>query len=135
MDETIDFDWADGEQPDPMVHANNFCVRWSGQILPRYSDAYTLTTVSDDGIRVFVDGKKLIDDWTDHGPTEDSGAITFESGKRYDITIEYFQGGATACAKLMWSSAKQAQEVIPTSQLFPPAGTSAQPGPPAGKKK
>jgi hypothetical protein len=118
-----------------MVHAYNFCVRWSGQILPRYSDSYTFTTMSDDGIRVFVDGKKLIDDWTDHGPTEDSGTVSLESGKRYDLTIEYFQGGSTACAKLMWSSPKQAQEVVPTSQLFPPAGTSAPAAPPAGKKK
>ena len=81
-DETIDFEWADGEQPDPAVHANNFCIRWTGQVLPRYSDSYTFTTVSDDGIRVWVDGKKLIDDWTDHGPTEDSGTIALEAGRK-----------------------------------------------------
>ncbi len=131
-DETIDFDWADGEQPDPAVHANNFCIRWSGQLLPRFSDSYTITTVSDDGIRLFVDGKKLIDDWTDHAPTEDSGTITLEAGRKVDILIEYFQGGNSACAKLMWASGKQAQEVIPASQLFQPA---AAPAPPAAGKK
>jgi len=117
------------------VHAYNFCVRWSGQLLPRYSDSYTITTVSDDGIRLSIDGKKVIDNWTDHGPTEDSGTVTLESGKRYDILIEYFQGGSTACAKLLWSSSKQAQEIIPASQLFPPAGAAAPPASPAGKKK
>ena len=135
LDETIDFDWAEGEPPDPAVHAYNFCVRWSGQLLPRYSDSYTITTVSDDGIRLSIDGKKVIDNWTDHGPTEDSGTVTLESGKRYDILIEYFQGGSTACAKLLWSSSKQAQEIIPASQLFPPAGAAAPPASPAGKKK
>jgi outer membrane protein assembly factor BamB len=130
-DETVDFDWADGEQPDPAVHANNFCIRWSGQLLPRYSDSYTFTTVSDDGIRLFVDGKKLIDNWTDHGPTEDNGTITLEAGRKVDLTIEYFQGSNSACAKLMWASGKQAQEVVPASQLFQPAAAAA----PAGGKK
>jgi outer membrane protein assembly factor BamB len=131
-DETIDFDWADGEQPDPAVHANSFCIRWSGQLLPRYSDSYTFTTVSDDGIRMWVDGKKLIDNWTDHGPTEDNGTIALEAGRKVDLTIEYFQGASTACAKLMWASGKQAQEVVPASQLFQPAAAAAAPA--SGKK-
>lgn len=52
---------------------------------------WKLTTLSDDGVRVSVDGKLVVENWTRHGPTRDSGALTLPSGKTVEIVVEYFQ--------------------------------------------
>ena len=64
-DPTVDFDWADGA-PDPQVQADNFSVRWSGQLMAPVTGSYTFTTTSDDGVRLYVNGQLVIDNWTDH---------------------------------------------------------------------
>ena len=65
-DATVDFDWASAS-PDPAVQADNFSVRWSGQVQAPVTGTYTFTTASDDGVRLYVNGQLLIDNWTDHG--------------------------------------------------------------------
>ncbi len=51
------------------IGADTFSVRWSGQVSPRYSQTYTFSTTSDDGVRLWVNGALLIDQWNDHAPT------------------------------------------------------------------
>lgn len=119
-DPVIDFAWEDNaEVPDPAVPHDNFCVRWSGQVQPTVSDTWTFTTLTDDGVRLWVDGKQIIDQWSDQAATEVNGTAVLEAGKRYDIRMEYYQGGSAAVARLMWSCSKVDREVIPASQLFP----------------
>ena len=48
------------------MQADNFSVRWSGQVLAPVTGTYTFTTTSDDGVRLYVNGQLLIDNWTDH---------------------------------------------------------------------
>lgn len=87
-DRGIDFDWT-GSLPDPrMPPAQPFSVRWLGKVRPRYSEAYTFYTASDDGVRLWVDGRLLISNWTIHGDTEDTGQITLKAGHEYDIKLE-----------------------------------------------
>ena len=57
-DATVDFDWA-GAAPDPAVQADNFSVRWSGQVMAPVTGTYTFTTTSDDGVRLYVNGQLL----------------------------------------------------------------------------
>ncbi len=52
------------------------------------SDAYTLRTISDDGVRVWVDGQLVIDRWTHHESTVDHATI---GGGRHDVRVQYFQ--------------------------------------------
>ncbi|MGI9646481.1 MAG: Ig-like domain-containing protein, partial [Ilumatobacteraceae bacterium] len=118
-DPVIDFNWGSGS-PDPAIGSNTFSVRWTGLIEPLYSETYTIYTVSDDGIRVWIDGQLVIDSWIDQAPTEHSGIIALQAGQRYDIDIEYYENGGGAVARLLWSSASQPKGVVPASQLFPP---------------
>ncbi|HZF00108.1 MAG TPA: PA14 domain-containing protein [Planctomycetota bacterium] len=123
-DATVDFSWGAGS-PDASVGADTFSVRWTGTIQPQYSETYTFYTVSDDGVRLWVDGQLLIDHWDEHGSVEDSGSIALGAGQGYALKLEYFENGGDAVAKLMWGSAHQAKGTIPSSQLFPaPAGTA-----------
>ena len=120
-DATIDFDWGGGS-PDPAIGPDTFSVRWTGRVKPRYSETYTFYTVSDDGVRLWVNGVQVINNWTDHPPTENAGTIALAADQLYDITMELFENGGGATARLSWSSPSQAKEVVPASRLFPPAG-------------
>lgn len=118
-DASVDFDWGSGS-PASGVGADTFSVRWTGTLTPQYSQAYTLYTRSDDGIRVWLDGTLIIDNWTDHAPTENSGVTkVLEAGKAYPIQIDFYENGGGAVAKLSWSSASQAKEIVPSSRLAP----------------
>ncbi|MEL6106236.1 MAG: DUF4347 domain-containing protein, partial [Planctomycetota bacterium] len=127
VDSTIDFDWATAA-PLTGMGADTFSVRWTGQIEPLYSEEYTFQTVSDDGVRLWVDGQLIIDEWNDHAATEHTGTISLNAGQLYDIRMEFYENGGQAVAQLSWSSASQVLEVIPQSQLYaatptdPPVG-------------
>jgi hypothetical protein len=121
IDPTVDFAWA-GAAPDPAVPATDISVRWTGTVVPLYSEVYTFFTASDDGSRLWVDGQLLVDQWRDQGVTEVGGVTSapLVAGKKYVIVMEFYQGGGGSGAFLRWQSASQAKEIIPESRLLPP---------------
>jgi hypothetical protein len=123
---TIDFDWGTGS-PDPLINTDRFCVRWTGQVEPLYSQNYTFATTSDDGVRLWVNGQKLINNWTLHAPTTNTGSITLTANQKYDVLMEYFELTGGAVARLRWASPSQPQEIVPTAQLYPAAAALQQP--------
>ena len=79
--------------------------------------------LSDEGVRVWVDGQLLIDDWTPHVRRFQSGTIALAAGQKYDIRVDYFELSGVAQIELSWSSASQPLEIIPAENLFEsPAG-------------
>src|SRR5262249_802748 len=88
----------------------------------QYSETYTFYTESDDGVRLWVNGQLLVDNWTDHAPTENSGTIALVAGQKYDIKMEFYENGGGAGAHLLWSSASTATQAVPTSQLYVAGG-------------
>jgi len=101
----------------------DFSVRWTGLVEPPSSETYTFTTTSDDGVRLWVNDQKLIDNWTDHTAKEDSATIALEKGKKVALVMEYYQGGGGAVARLSWSSPSLKKQIIPKERLFLPDGT------------
>lgn len=97
--------------------ASDFAVRWSGFLTSPTTGRYTLSTIADDGVRVKVDGKLLIDQWRGRGATEDTTDIELEPGKRVPITIEYFQGGGQCSMSLGWYPPGQPRSIIPGNML------------------
>ncbi|MBI4325651.1 MAG: hypothetical protein HY674_10355, partial [Chloroflexi bacterium] len=126
LDAAVDFNWGSGS-PDPAVAADSFSVRWTGLVEPRFSETYTFYTVTDDGVRLWVNGQLLVNDWTDHPPAERSGTITLINGVQYDILMEFYENGGGASAQLLWSSPSQPKQVIPSGQLTPTVLTNLQP--------
>ncbi len=118
IDATVDFDWGGGS-PDPSISVDDFTVRWTGALQPQFSQTYTFYTKTDDGVRLWVDGQLLIDEWVDQGPTEWSGTISLNAGQKYSITMEYYENGGGASAQLSWSSPSLAKSIIPQIQLYP----------------
>jgi hypothetical protein len=119
VDPTVDFAWGTAAAPAPAVKADNFSVRWTGRVQAPVSGSYRFTTVSDDGIRLWVNGQLLIDNWTSHAPTTNtSAAISLSAGVKYTITLEYYEKTGGATIRLQWSYTGQALQVIPQSRLF-----------------
>ncbi len=133
IDPVIRFWWDQGS-PDPRIVPNEFSVRWTGQVEAVYSEEYTFHTITDDGVRLWVDNVLLIDHWDDQGPTEHRGTALLQAGERYDIRLEYYENRGGAVAQLDWSSPSQPRQTIPASRLYPPfpvasveAGSAAAP--------
>jgi hypothetical protein len=120
IDPAINFDWAYGA-PDPTVGVDNFSTRWTGQVVPRYSETYTFYTQADDGVRLWINDQLLVDNWTMQAVTEKQGQIALTAGQPATIRLEFYEGGSHAVVKLLWSSASQAKEIIPQSQLLQPS--------------
>ena len=118
-DALLNFDFSGDKGPFPGIGPQDFSVRWTGQIQPPLSDTYTLTTVSDDGVRVWLDGKLLIDDWTAHSPANDTAVVRLEGGRKYPLKIEYFNGYGGGTFQLYWAGECHRKERVPTAQLSP----------------
>jgi hypothetical protein len=128
-DGVVNFDWGSGS-PDASIGADGFSVRWTGQVQAQFSETYTFTTTSDDGIRLWVNGVQVVNNWTDHAPTDNSGTIALTAGQKYDLKLEYYENGGGAVAKLLWSSPSTSKQVIPQSQLYPASSGGSPPPPP-----
>ena len=117
IDPTIDFNWGDPGSPDPSVNVDNFTVRWTGMIEVPASANYTFHTQTDDGVRLWVGGQQIINNWTDHSDTHDSGDISLAAGRQYEIILEYYENGGGAICQLSWESSAIAREAIPSQYL------------------
>ena len=104
--------------------STSFSIKYSGKVKPLISGNYTFITNSDDGVRLWINGKKLIDNWENHGPTFDYASIELEGGKTYDLIMDYFQGGGEATIQLLWENSQLTKEIIPTKNLFSANNTS-----------
>ncbi|MBI2835280.1 MAG: hypothetical protein HYX76_12720, partial [Acidobacteria bacterium] len=118
VDPIVDFDWGK-KSPDPSLPADGFSIRWSGELVPRFSETYTFYATTDDGVRLWVDGVLLINDWTKRGKKELKKTMALSSGKPYSIVMEFANFEGNAIAKLSWSSRSESKKIIPQSQLFP----------------
>jgi large repetitive protein len=100
--EAVNFDWGTAS-PGAGVPVDNFSVRWTGTVRAPTTGSYRFRTVSDDGVRLWVNGQQLINNWTVHSPTTDTSvSINLVAGQSYTITMEYFERSGGAVARLQW---------------------------------
>jgi len=107
--------------PAPSIAPTTYSVRWTGKVKPSFSEAYTFHTTADDGVRLWVNHRLVIDDWQTHKPLERSGTVALEANRRVDIQLEYFNKRGAGSVQLWWSSASQPKSVVPTNRLYPEA--------------
>ena len=133
-DQTVNFpNWWTAE---PSLYHKAFSIRWTGSIRPRYSEEYTFFTDADDGVRLWIDGKLLVNNWSDHPNSENGGKIALQAGRVYSVQMEYYENGiGEAGIKLGWVSPSQEREIIPSTLLSSPpvAHLAPPPAPPHPK--
>ncbi|HEY2961107.1 MAG TPA: glycoside hydrolase family 3 C-terminal domain-containing protein [Pyrinomonadaceae bacterium] len=101
IDREVNFDWG-MTNPAPVIPADDFSARWTGKLVPTMTGKYRFGAIADDGVRVYLDGKLIAEDWTEHAPATVTGEVTLEAGKSYDIKMEYYESKIGAVAKLVW---------------------------------
>jgi len=128
VDSTVDFYFGTGS-PSPLISSNTFTARWVGQVQALGDDTYTFLTTSDDGVRLWINGQLLVDNWTSHPPTTNSGSISLSGVQKYNLLMEYFENTGGSVAKLYWTNASGGivYEAVPASQLYPGSATPTQP--------
>jgi beta-glucosidase len=114
IDAQIGFRWDRGAPTDDLaargeiaadraLASDNFSVRWTGQLLPPVSGQYELHVAANDGFRLMLDGKTLLDDWRDVPRLRgDHVVVALEAGKAYDLRLEYFETERDAEVRLAW---------------------------------
>lgn len=100
-DRNINFEPAN-QAPDPFLPASPMSIRWTGKLVPTVSGEYVLSFTSDDGVRVWLDGKLIIDDWGTHPRRDSKAVVSLEKGRSYDLKAEYFDGGGDCIARMNW---------------------------------
>ena len=128
VDSTVAFDWG-WAAPAPGVPADGFFVRWTGELEPVLGGEHRFTVGSDDGVRLYVDGQLLIDNWRWQDLTYRSAGIDLEAGRHVPVVLEYFDGVLDAEVSLVWEHAFLPQGPVPTWALYPTDGEPI--GPPA----
>ncbi len=84
--------------------AENFSARWTGFFTPTESGTYQLGMRADDGFRLWIDGKLVVEDWTTHGISTKTADIKLEKGHKYGLKAEYFQETGDAIAQMVWTT-------------------------------
>jgi uncharacterized protein YjdB len=120
LDSTVDYNWAIGSAP--LGVGDNFSVKYEGYILADYSEDYIFCTDSDDGLRLYIDGVLVIDDWTDHATREGcTTPIALTAGNKHSVKLEFYEKGGYAVIRLKWRSSSQTsdlKQVIDQRHLF-----------------
>jgi glucose/arabinose dehydrogenase len=117
-DRTIHFDWGTSS-PGTGIPADGFSVRWLGRLQGQFNDTYTLHLTAAGGVRLFIDGQLLINDWSPSGAGERTATLKLNAGQAYSIRVDYRHGTGPAGIELEWSSPRTPRSPIPRSQLYP----------------
>ncbi len=116
-DPGINLNWG-AAAPDPKVPAENFSVRWTGELEVPFTSSWTFTANCDDCVRLWVNDQLLFDKWDQQSGVEWFGIIDLVAGQKYSVVMEYYENTGDARAILYWSSPSwltpyQPKQIIP----------------------
>jgi hypothetical protein len=98
-DQKIDFDWGSASAS-PGLPTDNFAVRWTRNV--HFSGrTYRFHAYVDDGVRLWVDDRLVIDAWYDHGPHEVTGDLAIVRGW-HPVKVEYYEHNGDARIHMWW---------------------------------
>lgn len=97
--------------------SDEFSARWTNTVTPSESMTAQLAVNSDDGVRVLVDDRVVLDRWNERGSTTDLVALPLKAGKKVKITVEYFEAAGEATVQIGLSSGNSAFSEPATKDL------------------
>jgi predicted phage baseplate assembly protein len=122
-DATVNFNFGTAK-PDPSVTSGVYTIRWDGWVYAPAAGTYTFYTLSPNGVRLWVNGVLLINNWVmPPNPVEQQGSIqlgsTFAPATKFDIKLEFQNAGGTGSIQLWWLGPGIPKQIIPASRLYP----------------
>lgn len=115
-DYEVDFDFGH-RSPDAIIVEDNFSIRWVGFVRIDHAGTYKFQTLSDDGVRLWVAGRRVINNWGDHAATHNSGKIYLKEG-HHPLRLDFYEHGGVALIKLFWSGNGFPMEIISSANLY-----------------
>ncbi|MEO1430375.1 MAG: DUF4347 domain-containing protein [Cyanobacteria bacterium J06632_19] len=113
-------DWGAGTPEISGVRNDDFALRWMGYIYADKTGEYKFYEKSDDGVRLWVNNKNIIDKWNRSGFDEENvGSIYLEADKWYPIQMDYFEWDGNAAIELKWQPPDESKADIPSNKLIP----------------
>jgi serine/threonine protein kinase len=116
----VDAEWVDAPLKD--VPRDNFSVRWSGAIRANVTGPHIFQGVRDNGLRLTINGRRIIDEWNPRWGDYKSEPIQLLKDKWYPIEIEFFDADGRAMLTLEWKPPYGPPELVPTECLRPTLG-------------
>jgi len=101
-DGAVNFHWT-LSSPDKTINNGFYSARWTGQIHSPQSGAFKIGLEGNDGFRLYLDNKLIIDQWQKQTYSTRLADFQFEKDKRYDIRIEFYEPIGNAHLKLIWN--------------------------------
>lgn len=102
IDAELGFNWS--SSPGEGVNADGFSARWTGYVKPDRSFDGWIAISSDDGMRVWIDDRLVVDNWRKGATVIETARMEFRAGREYLIKIEMWEGGYGARAELRWNA-------------------------------
>ncbi|MFJ3583308.1 LamG-like jellyroll fold domain-containing protein [Streptomyces sp. NPDC090127] len=128
LDPQINFSGLTGTFQSLTGRAEHTTARWTGRIEAPATGDYTFHGIGDNGFRLFVDGKPVIDHWVpDWDKEQNSAPIRLTAGEEHDFRLEMFQDVGGANMFLRWSTPAMAKQLVPESAFTPPADFEVHP--------
>jgi hypothetical protein len=120
---TIDFNWG-LFSPAASIPVDSFTARWTGSIMPTFTELYTFSATAAGGVRIWVDNELILNQWFEHAESESVGFRELEAGSVYNLRVEFFESTGTASIRLQWSSSSMPKQLVRFQNS--PDGTAAQ---------
>jgi PKD repeat protein len=117
----VDFSSTNATSPVPgTIQPTTFSAEWTGKFKCDNDNICTFSTFSDDGVKLWVDGNLIIDNWTDHPPTYDAATPINLTTGFHTIKLDYFQNGGKSVIRLYWQNNTNftSRWPMPSSHLF-----------------
>ena len=124
VDKTIDVESTTDAWPKTEL-VDHFYIRWTGKLHAPKNGNYTFFLESDDGSRLFLDGKQVIDNGGLHGMEEKSGEIQLTEGE-HAIKVDFFENDGDAGCRFFWQPPGKEKEIVPSSVLSSLAAAAAE---------
>jgi len=102
IDQEVNFHWT-LFGPDNTLAATQYSVRWTGKLKSPLTGNYKIGLEGNDGYRLYINNKLVIDNWQKQTYQLQSTGFYFEKGKQYDIKIEFYETTGNAHIKLVWN--------------------------------
>jgi len=117
IEDRIEHYWGEGAIVGSLRDAVS--ARWTADLEIAIADTYTFITTSDDGVRLWLDGKLLIDNWTGHGPMDDYSRPVELAPGIYSLRLEWYDLQMGATLQLWWQTPSTGRQIIPAGPLQP----------------
>jgi beta-glucosidase len=103
VDQRVDFGWT-LNSPGRGIPFDWYSVRWTGTITAPAGGVHRLGVEGNDGYRLYLDGKLVVDDWAKRGYGANLASVDLAPGSVHQIRLEFFESTGNARIKLVWDS-------------------------------